>query len=646
MVKQIITVIYFLFPANRWSPRRYNTQLEDALKLVRGSPSGSRSGSARVRSQTSPTSSYYRQNTDPLGKPYFNKYAHPTINGQTPQEKREELHNKSLRNLASSRNLFEQQLETYQQTLLEQQQQTLKDFNQQIMKEIEDNPNAVNTNQNGTNGLERSESLSSLDSLEEGSNDTLRESCDLDKFMDQKQGGDLNNGAQVTRNVSFVDSDRDSVRTAVHANVMPASTNNHTPQNIDSYNVHAQILAKKQEDQKQQFYLQRQREIQQQLQEQKFQQQYQEQMLQQQKDQQELQQKILDQQRKQQLVLQQHYEKQQQEQLEKQKQQLQQQLLEQQQSALPPSLAQANTENGKENFRPKAQMKAWATPSPHPPSPATVAMTTAPSHVTHASPYGGKNTSTNMTVPTYEKPPVSNGSNTANMKPSLTNSASTVSNTNINGNVLQNRTDENVKYSEYTNSVVSAQDKNLSFLEAVTNDLASKQQPLTETAVTNSAVSSAASAPMKVPPSTSTITPKTVQSTATSSVATPVKVTTASTTVTAGKPPVAPSYYISSYGEAYAAKQQVQRAANGASVRQGTDPPSTTALANTMKMTGGMPAPWGTPNGNVDSQTVMLTPNTALNGDDAGDTDSVSTICEEKETETKGTLYTLALSHR
>lgn len=590
---------------------------------MRGSPSGSRASSARVRSQTSPTSSYYRQNTDPLGKPYFNKYAHPTINGQTPQEKREEMHNKSLRNLANSRNLFEQQLETYQQTFLEQQQQNLRDFNNQIMKEIQDD-NAANVN--GAE-FDRSESLSSLDSLEEGSHDTLRESCDLDNFMNQKQGN--NSGVQGTKNVSFADSERDSVRTAApaHTTAVPSTVYNNTPKNIDSFNAQIQTAVTntvKSDEQKQQFYLQRQREIQEQLHEQK---------LQQQRDQQDLQQKVLEQQRKQQLLLQQHYEKQQQEQLEKQRQ-----------VQLQPQQENSN-DTGKENYRPKAQMKAWATPSPHPPTPASVVQTTA--HVTHASPYSGKNTHTNMTVPIYDKP-LTNTESVVSSKPSVSAGASSVVTcTNNNAQTSHSRTEgyvqPEIKQSEH--SVVGAQERNLSFLEAVTNDLSMKQESHSVSKTSN--ITSVSSTPVKTAPVVATVTSRPVQqqqqSAATTATATAIKATSSSpATVVANKPPVNPSYYVNSYSTAYANRQQLQQQVpNGTSGRLPTESKASTVVTNTMRMNGGMPTPWGTPTGNLDHPAVMLTPDMALNGDDTADTDSVSTICEEKEPETKGlSLFT------
>ncbi|XP_060601720.1 uncharacterized protein LOC132754973 [Ruditapes philippinarum] len=387
--------------SGRWSPRRTNihTQLDDALRIVRGSPASSRSGSARTRNQSSPTSSFYRQNSDPLSKPYFNKYAHPSINNGNGTNKQEELHNKSLRNLNNSRNLFEQQLESYQQSLLEQQQKTLREFNKQIMKEIEVDKNVINYEQNEGNGLDRSESLSTVDSLEDGdTSDTLRQSCDLNAFMTQKnESSNVVNGA---KNVTFADKSKDEIKIYGNNSHIVNGAVDLEPQNIDSY--HAQMQASqttnpRSEDQKQQFYIQRQKEIQLQLQEQ----QHKQMLQQQQKQQQEQDQRALEQQQRQQQLLQQQYERQKKDELERQQQE---ERYRQQQAAVTMATTTVgsgyiDSEEGKENLRPKAQLKAWGTPSPHPPTPASTVTTTTSTFVTHTSPYTGKNTHTNTTVP-------------------------------------------------------------------------------------------------------------------------------------------------------------------------------------------------------------------------------------------------------
>ena len=253
-----------------------------------------------------------------MNKRYFNKYAHPTsqspaTNGQL-RERQAELHNKSLRNLNNSRSLFEQQLESHQQSLASQQQKALRDFNQQILNEIGVEKPLDEGAFNGQT-LERSDtsSLSSVDSLEETvSNDTLRESVDLDSFIALKCGtGDQTNetnGAVKTssktngnRTVKFSDNVQpDNV--SLNSNVSQGqgqgefeagsrSSTNGTgsrAQVNDAYNAQrkAQLTAERIQEEKQKYYFQRQQEIQKQLE----QQQQQKNMILQQ---QELQQKVI-----------------------------------------------------------------------------------------------------------------------------------------------------------------------------------------------------------------------------------------------------------------------------------------------------------------------------------------------------------------
>ena len=276
------------------------TRLEDALRIVRGSP---RTSSARSPGHGSPTHTFYRQNSDPVNKPYFNKYAHPTspaTNGQL-RDKQAELHNKSLRNLTSSRSLFEQQLESHQQLLMDQQQKALRDFNQQILSEMGGEiPDGVGVD-NGKNS-ERSDtsSLSSMDSLEETtSNDTLRESVDLDSFIALKCGTNEptteTNGAPNTatkvngnRTVSFsetVQTDNVSINTGsgqgqydtgsrsgsndTGSRSVSNGTANRSQVN-DAYNAQrkVQLTAQKIQEEKQKYYQQRQLEIQKQVEQQ------------------------------------------------------------------------------------------------------------------------------------------------------------------------------------------------------------------------------------------------------------------------------------------------------------------------------------------------------------------------------------------
>ncbi|WAR07289.1 CE126-like protein [Mya arenaria] len=554
---------------NRWSPRRANTQLEDALKLVRGNSGSVRSSSAKSRTSHAQhghrSPSYYRQNSDPLSKPYFNKYAHPSINSSG----QEDLHNKSLRNLNNSRTLFEQQLETYQQSLLQQQQKSLRDFNQQVMQEIE-NEDVLNVEQNGLGGeMGRSESLSSVDSLEEnGSNDTVRESCDLEGYMGQKQNSGVNgvsgNNSNCyingTRNVSFADNDKSSIRTVTNVNTSSYQNNNsHGSQNIDSYNAQVQALLKSSqkpsEQQKEQFYLQRQKEIHQQLADQE------------QKKQQE--QRALEKQQKQQLLLQQQYEKQQQEQLQLEKRR---QMLEQQKQQ------QENIKKQEENPRPKVEVKAWTTPSPHPPSQASV-MGTQPTLVTNASPY-----SETVTNGLPVKPEQS--------KATVVNAVTSVGYASRATSLPQN------------SSTISAPQRTVQQMSTKPSSAAQQLSPK----------------------------PSTAQ-------ATKITPTPPATTVTT-KPPPNPANYGNSYGAAFAAKQnQQQQKSSSVSSQQKpnetvcstkSDSSSSTRLTMT---TGTVPLSWG--DQSATKVPYMMGPSTAVNGDDIADTDSVSTICDEKEPEPK-----------
>lgn len=628
----VMMFICFIFVGGRWSPRRTNihTQLEDALKIVRGSPVSSRASSARTRNQPSPRSSFYRQNSDPLSKPYFNKYAHPSINngnslhsGNTSQHNQEELHNKSLRNLNNSRNLFEQQLESYQQSLLEQQQKTLREFNKQIMKEIEVDKNVVNNEFNGVNELERSESLSTVDSLEDNnSNDTLRESCDLNAFMTQKNDDSYLNGA---KNVTFADDHKEAIKIYGNNSHIIQSAVNTEPKNIDSYNAQIQALenpSQCSDDNKQQFYFQRQKEIQQQLQEQqKLQQQLQ------QKQQQELQEKVLEQQQKQKQLLQEQFERQNQEELERQQQQDQKYL---QQQAAVTSVAATSaytvSEEGKENQRPKAQMKAWATPSPHPPTPASAVITTTTTFVTHASPYTGKNTHTNTTVPmmttngysSKSNTPVSVNNQTVETKTYTASSASNrISETNIQATNGINRSD-------YTIPAVSVQDKSMSFLETVTYGLSttpdSNSLNSTLTSVSKNQSNASISAAKNLQQVSKTNGTSSVPSKGVTTPSTPSK-------------PLHAGYY-NSYGAAYSARQQVTNGSNNKQV-VGSTSNNVKTQVDTPKMNGEVT--WALPEG-LDGQFKMMTADAAVNGDDAADTDSVSTICDEREAEAKGKM--------
>lgn len=166
----------FLLIVGKRSPKQHRT-LEETLKLVRGSLSGGRH-SAKLQPTPYSTQLY---SPDPLNRPYINKYS--TTNHQSNDKHHDNsqnyLHNNSLRNLNNSRNLFEQQLEKQQQLLVDQQQRTLSEFNDAIKQEIARDRGVQGLDdESGNHNIQRSGSLSSVDSLED-SEDSLRQSSDL-----------------------------------------------------------------------------------------------------------------------------------------------------------------------------------------------------------------------------------------------------------------------------------------------------------------------------------------------------------------------------------------------------------------------------------------------------------------------------------
>lgn len=173
--------------------------MDEALKIVRRCSSASRVNSARAKS---PKRSYSRENTDPLNRAYVNKYAvnnRPASPGSPKGRDPNKLHNNSLKNLNNSKSLFEQQLEQQQQFLIEQHQRALQEFNVELNSDRELLPAEQQYEQNG---FERSESLSSVDSLEEGSQDSLQQSCDLSYSHIEKTGNNETSDNSAAGNVS------------------------------------------------------------------------------------------------------------------------------------------------------------------------------------------------------------------------------------------------------------------------------------------------------------------------------------------------------------------------------------------------------------------------------------------------------------
>ncbi|XP_046332718.2 uncharacterized protein LOC124115684 isoform X1 [Haliotis rufescens] len=170
--------------SRRSSPTHTTTGIEEALKLIRGTPPLSRQSSLTStgshKGKTSPRA-FGTYNHDPLNRPYFNKYSSLHLRPQSPSERAQEhadLRDKSLRNYTDSRSLFEQQLEQHQQLLLEDQKKSLHIFNQAIQREMDADAKLEGTEEDEEemSWMNRSDSLSSVDSL-----DVSRESVGKDR---------------------------------------------------------------------------------------------------------------------------------------------------------------------------------------------------------------------------------------------------------------------------------------------------------------------------------------------------------------------------------------------------------------------------------------------------------------------------------
>ena len=291
-------------------------------------------------------------------------------------------------------------------------------------------------------------------------------------------------------------------------------------------------------------------------------------------------------------------------------------------------------------------MKAWATPSPHPPVSTPSVTNTPQNFVTHASPYTGKSTHTNVTVTTYDVS-VANQSaaiNTATTvlakvtdhelvdslppQPIMTHSKSLKQETNTTLVSAQNG-------SQVTNTGV---DKNLSFLQTVTNNLDQVQNSSTLNTNNKTVLSKTSEKTVQYQTSAVNGTAKTNVEKSVSE----TKVASSSKTVSSSpKIPSYQSYYMNSYAERYnanktpiatetAAPPPERYNANKTPIATETaapPPDSHVANGNIMKGTVGF----------VDGQLSML-PNDQMMDDivDTADTDSVSTLCDDKETEAKG----------
>ena len=225
--------------------------MDETLRLVRGSL-------VRQNSNGSTTSSNsQRSYGDPLNRPYVNKYAsyratsalvertHDTNNRES--DSRNKLHDRSLRNLSSSRSLFEQQLEQQQQQLHEQQQRNLQDF----MHEINYDGNAADfVDGNGDRVESETDSDCSEDSLE-GSKDSLEPQSESRNELPQKQQHNIDRNMDkymnmINNNQNYIRNEQNVPHLELsHTNNL-GSNNGYTTANgqysdrsdkIDSYNV-------------------------------------------------------------------------------------------------------------------------------------------------------------------------------------------------------------------------------------------------------------------------------------------------------------------------------------------------------------------------------------------------------------------------
>ncbi|KAL8586649.1 hypothetical protein ACOMHN_040157 [Nucella lapillus] len=162
------------------SPTRSHVDIEDALRLIRGSSAPS-VPNEQSREAIQRMQQHQQNSRDPLERSHVRgsrassaeqtRQSHNRpLSGRTlDAAMRSQLMEHSMRNLTNSRTRFEQELEHHQQLLVEQQQKSLRDFNQAIRKEIDADTKVQGLEDNEAQDLPlQSESLSSLDSLEEG----------------------------------------------------------------------------------------------------------------------------------------------------------------------------------------------------------------------------------------------------------------------------------------------------------------------------------------------------------------------------------------------------------------------------------------------------------------------------------------------
>ncbi|KAK7107144.1 mediator of RNA polymerase II transcription subunit 12-like isoform X2 [Littorina saxatilis] len=165
------------------SPQQSHMDLEEALQLVRGTSAPSHNSADRVSREAiqrlyNHTSQEHQDRSNvrtsrasSAGSLRHQNQKRPVSGRPLEASIRAELMERSMRNMASSRSRFEQQLEQHQQLMIEQQQKSLHAFNQAIRREIDDDAKVQGVEDREEDEIpERSESLSSLDSLEDEEN--------------------------------------------------------------------------------------------------------------------------------------------------------------------------------------------------------------------------------------------------------------------------------------------------------------------------------------------------------------------------------------------------------------------------------------------------------------------------------------------
>ena len=317
----------------------------------------------------------------------------------------------------------------------------------------------------------------------------------------------------------------------------------------------------------------------------------------------------------------------------------------------------------KENVRPKVHTKAWATPSPHPPAPTASVTNTQQNFVTHASPYTGKSTHTNVTVTIYD----ASVSGVSNYSATNVTSTPTVLTTAVGQMVhsvppQQHQSQSKTVKQETNTTLLNAHseqtgaqtvtDKNLSFLETVTNNLGHVQHESKNLTLargnSDSIVQYGATQAKGASEKTNNEKPLIDTKTPTSH----------KNVASSPKVPSYQGYYVNSYTERYNASKVPyatetgvttdNNKVNGNSAKGNVgfvvDNKANGSIAN--KPNGSLA---NTANGSIakgtlafiDGQLMVLPDGQGTEeGADTADTDSVSTLCEDREPDIKGeTLF-------